>query len=168
MFHSRRRLAPRAFVGLMLLSLSLAGTAAASHAGDGRLEGPYAIEGKVKEASGVFRDQEGDRVRRTYFVSPRCEGGACDTTLYREASGGSYVRSVLEHRDVGRYRAREEGSGRCESGGQFEVKTTIRVHVEHTRGGLARKISGSTETRAEGCAGGRQQARFEGKLDVVN
>lgn len=143
--------------------------ALADHGGDGRLDGPFNIDGRVKEASGVFRDQEGDRIHRTYFFIPRCPSDACDTTLDRETRGSFYVRSALEHRaDPGRYRGGEEASGNCDGGGDFEVRTVVKVHVQNSRDGLARKISGSTETEQDGCADGKQRGTFEGKLALVN
>ena len=168
---SRRRLLivyPTFTAAVLFSTPLLTSSAFASHGGDGRVEGPYAVEGKVKDASGVFRDQEGDRIRRTWFFSPACAAGPCDTTLYRETQNGSYIRSLLSRRESGRYKGDEEVNGECGSGGEFSVRTTVRVHVERTREDVARKISGTTETEQDGCATGKQHGKIDAKLDVAN
>ncbi len=77
-----------------------------------RLEGKFAVNIHVTEATGPFRDLVGRKAQRTYSFTPTCRSGSCPTIpLMERAEGQVLVR--LGKVGHGRYRGSGSLAARC-------------------------------------------------------
>jgi hypothetical protein len=82
------------------LALSLAfaadGAVAGATAIRGRLQGTFAMHGRVTRAVNVYGERRGQRVRRAWTFIPQCPTGSCRrVTLKRERSGQNILDTVV-------------------------------------------------------------------------
>ncbi len=101
-----RRLLP------LLSVLALSGTAVAlADAGgapptsaDGRLQGSFALDGRVTVAHNVRDERAGHLLKRRWYFTSSCASGPCDTVSVRRARSGSGAdRLTLTRRSPGLY-----------------------------------------------------------------
>jgi hypothetical protein len=109
-------------------AVSLPAIAPAADPVDGRLDGEFAMKGKVTEAKRVKGEHEGDKVARTWLFTSKCDAGPCDEVILHRHRGRKRVdRVVLDRKGTGVYRGKNKF--------HFPIRCAGRVH-EH--GGEAR------------------------------
>lgn len=78
------------------LALIASGAASASgHAMHGRLQGAFAMRGKLTTVDNVYGEHEGERVHRTWKFFPQCARGSCRRVLLVRHRSGRHIRDVL-------------------------------------------------------------------------
>lgn len=123
--------------------LSLVVSQTALGAVDARLQGTFAMTGKITFADHVYGEHEGQDVLRSWEFAPRCGAGVCrEVTLSRTRSGQGIVDAVLlKRRAPGVYM----GQGRfwvaleCDGvvvahGGLATERITVRITRRQTVG----------------------------------
>jgi hypothetical protein len=133
------------------VALALAGLAAAPAAGgagllaSARLEGVFAMSGRVTDAVNAGTEHRGERVHRTWTFSSTCPSGACDTVaLKRTRSRTDPARTdqlVLRRHSPGFYRGTATflapvrcGGRRYARGEAVPFSITVRVTAAATVG----------------------------------
>jgi hypothetical protein len=137
-----RRLIAVALATAPVLTAS-AGAAAAPSTGTARLQGQFAMSGRVTAARNVRGERAGQRVLRAWIFTPRCPTGAClrvglartrstgfDSLILKARSPGYYV-------GAGAFYAPLRCGSRTYSRGQFVPFTvTVRITAAAVIGGV--------------------------------
>jgi hypothetical protein len=173
---------------LTAAAVAIAATAAtaapAGAAVDARVIGRFAMRGKVTRADHVRGEHKGERVKRTWRISPRCEPGVCaQLTLRRERSAHRTEKLTLTKTGTGTYSGRGHFyfALRCAGkvyrrGGRASTKVTLTVTRRGTVQGrrfataLKATYSNPKRTNRTPCKGrslGRDAARYSGKVTTV-
>ena len=63
-----------------------------------RLEGKFAVNIHVTEATGPFRDLVGRKAQRTYSFTPTCRSGSCPTIPLMERAEGQVLHGRSNNR----------------------------------------------------------------------
>ncbi|MFL5781711.1 MAG: hypothetical protein ACJ760_10400 [Thermoleophilaceae bacterium] len=138
---------------VLLFVIAAAATAvpvltAAADSVDGRLDGEFAMKGKITRAVRVKGEHEGDKVARTWLFTSKCDSGPCDEVILHRHRGKKRVdRVVLDRKGPGEYAGKNKFhfpircAGRVyEHGG--EARATISVKVtEVDADGVATKVT---------------------------
>jgi hypothetical protein len=167
-------------------AVAVAATAAApAHAAvDARVVGKFAMSGKVTRAEHVRGEHKGQKVKRTWRISPLCDSGVCaQLTLRRQRSAHKTEKLTLTKTNTGTYSGRGHFyfALRCagkvyKRGGRATTKVTLtvtrRTTVQGRRFATALKATYSNPKRTNRtpCKGrslGRDAARYSGKVTTV-
>ena len=167
----------------LALLIDLGAPSLATAAVDARIQGKFAMQGRITSAGHVRGERKGQAVKRTWRFNSRCAKGPCrEVVLHRERSAHHVDRLVLARNGVGSYsgRGRFYFGLRCagrvyKHGGEAHVRIT--VHVTRTSAvegqPFARAIradySNPRRINHTPCRGslGRDGARYTGHVDTV-
>jgi hypothetical protein len=153
-------------------------TAAADQV-DGRLDGEFAMKGKITRAVRVKGEHEGDKVARTWLFTSKCDSGPCDEVILHRHRGKKRVdRVLLDRKGPGEYAGKNKFhfpircAGRVhEHGGEARVKIEVTV-TDAGADGVATKVKAKydnprrinhTQCGDDGDLG-RDAARYTGHL----
>jgi hypothetical protein len=171
----------KAFGLAVLLVIAPSGVAAGATAVKGRLQGTFAMHGRVTTAVNVYGEHVGQRVQRTWTFIPRCPRGACRRVILKRQRSGQNIldRVVLERRKPGVY----VGHGhfwvalKCQGqvvahGGRASETITVRitrttiVGATHFATAIRATYDNPTRVNLTACPGGigHDAARYHGQL----
>jgi hypothetical protein len=142
-----RRVRRAAILVIAAAAVALPALAPAADPVDGRLDGEFAMKGKITRAVRVKGEHEGDKVARTWLFKSKCDSGPCDEVILHRHRGKKRVdRVVLDRKGPGEYAGKNKFhfpircAGRVhEHGGEARVKIEVTV-TEANADGIATKV----------------------------
>lgn len=129
---------------LAALALLASATPAAA-AIDARLQGTFAMQGKLTVVDHVYGEYRGEQVTRTWTFLPGCSTGVCQTvTLQRDRSGRHLIDTVVLQRQApgvyvghGRFAVALYCAGRVRPHGGLALETiTVKITQIQTVAGV--------------------------------
>lgn len=140
----RRNVLIAAAAVVVSLSWIAVGAGAAT---DARVAGSFDVTAKILKGDGA-----GTKVHRSYRFEPLCKSGVCNKVkLYREASTGAIIKSILARKARGVYKGKKSTRFVCSKSSTKATTTeTHRMKVVRAKNGRAVKLTGRSTYRSKG------------------